>query len=462
MNMTAQTFFNLTADEVKIDSVLPTFSLQQPLGPHYADSVYEVSIFYPEFREMSQADVARYQAITTEVRKQGVLNISFVPIVFREGKYQKLVSFKLDVKSTAMRHARRVGEVSSSRYVSQSVLATGRWAKIRVSETGVYQLTDALIRKAGFSNPSKVHIYGYGGALQPEKLTADYLSQTDDLKEVPTCTVDGRRLFYAVGPVNWDAASTVARTRNPYSDYGYYFLTEADDAPLSVDSAAFRASFYPSANDYHDLHEVDNYAWYHGGRNLYEATLLSTSSPRTITMPAIHGTSAKVDVNLSFDKMFEATLLLNGTMLGTLKPNTSVLTLSGTPRDGLALATQMTWTFDLPAEAMHHDTQNTFTLRLSSGSEVRVDWLSLRYDTPKSMPDLTSTSLPVPEYLYQITNQNHHADPQADMVIVIPTSQKFLSQAQRLKTLHEISVPPTNSITSSPAALPMPMPIAVI
>ena len=40
----AQHFFNLTADEVKIDSVLPCFSYQQALGPHYADSVYEVTL----------------------------------------------------------------------------------------------------------------------------------------------------------------------------------------------------------------------------------------------------------------------------------------------------------------------------------------------------------------------------------------------------------------------------------
>ena len=453
----AQRFFNLTADEVKIDSVLPSFNLQQPLGPQYADSIYEVSILYPEFMDMSQADVARYQSITPDrpaalpqisqyvsvVRKQGILNISFVPIVFRDGKYQKLVSFMLNVKAAARSHSKRLKspvpnfQSQTSRYVSGSVLATGRWAKIRIPETGVYQLTDALIRNAGFTDPSKVRVYGYGGAIQPEKLTADYLIQTDDLKEVPTCTVDGRRLFYAVGPVNWETVSTVTRTRNPYSDYGYYFLTEAEGTPLSVDSAAFRASFYPSPNDYHDLYEVDDYAWYHGGRNLYEGTALSTSTSHNIAMPAIHETSAKVDINLSFDKMFEATLLFNGTTLNTLKPNTSVLTVSGVPRDGLAFATQMTWTFDLPAEAIHHDSQNTFTLRLSSGSEVRVDWLSLRYGTPKAMPALTSTEWPVPEYLYQITNQNHHADPQADMVIIIPTSQKFLSQAQRLKVLHE-------------------------
>ena len=453
----AQHFFNLTADEVKIDSMLPCFSYQQALGPHYADSVYEVSIAYPEFMEMSKGDIARYQAITTEVpptlpnveqfvsvvRKEGVLNVSFVPVVFRDGKYQKLVSFMLDVKATAPGHSRTPSPFtfhrspSSSRYAAHSVLAEGKWAKIRVGETGIYQLTDALIRQAGFSNPSKVRIYGYGGALQDEQLTGDYLSSTDDLKEVPICVVGGRRLFYAVGPVNWSSNTAMARTRNPYSDYGYYFLTEAEGEPQTVDSATFKASCYPLPNDYHDLYEVDNYAWYHGGRNLYEKEKLTIGSNRDIVLPAVHNTTAKVDVVLSFNSKFEATIALNGTSLGSMVPGSSAVDASGNLRDGLAFAALSTWTFDLSADALNHEGNNTFTLRQTSGGDVRIDYVSLRYESPKPFTDLTSSSLPVPEYVYGITNQDHHADAQADMVIIVPASQKFTDQAERLKSLHE-------------------------
>ena len=452
----AQHFFNLTADEVKIDSVLPCFSYQQALGTCYADSVYEVNIAYPEFMEMSKGDIARYQTITTEVppslpnveqfvsvvRKEGVLNVSFVPVVFRDGKYQKLVSFMLDVKATAPGHSRTPSPFtvhrspSSSRYAAHSVLAEGKWAKIRVGETGIYQLTDALIRQAGFSNPSKVRIYGYGGALQDEQLTGDYLSSTDDLKEVPTCVVGGRRLFYAVGPVNWSSNTAVARTRNPYSDYGYYFLTEAEGEPQTVDSATFKASCYPLPNDYHDLYEVDNYAWYHGGRNLYEKEKLTIGSNRDIVLPAVHNTTAKVDVVLSFNSKFEATIALNGTSLGSMVPGSSAVDASGNLRDGLAFAALSTWTFDLPADALNHEGNNTFTLRQTSGGDVRIDYVSLRYESPKPFTDLTSSSLPVPEYVYGITNQDHHADAQADMVIIVPASQKFTDQAERLKSLH--------------------------
>ena len=60
----------------------------------------------------------------------------------------------------------------------------GRWVKISVPASGIYQLTDKLLRNAGFADPSRVKVYGYGGALQPEWLTADYLQTTDEVNVV--------------------------------------------------------------------------------------------------------------------------------------------------------------------------------------------------------------------------------------------------------------------------------------
>lgn len=443
----AQGFYNLTAEEVKIDSLLPFVNYSWPLGGNYADSTYEVRIAYPEFLDMAEEDVNRYHAITTEQlpelpriqqyvgvsRKSGTLYAQFVPLVFREGKYQKLVSFQLQVKSAPAGKTRRASS-SGDRYAAHSVLSSGHWAKIRVPETGFYHLTDALIRKAGFKNPKKVKIYGYGGELQPEVLTGEYLLETDDLKEVATCTIKGKRLFHASGPVSWASNTTLARTRNPYSDYGYYFLTESNDEPLTADSASFVSSYYPSASDYHDLYEVDDYAWYHSGRNLYTSEKLTVGSDRNITLPGVHSTTTQINVNLSYDSKFVATLLMNGTTIGTLTAS-SGLTSSGTLSDGNAVATQASWKFLLPDSVMK-TTDNKLTLRQTSGGEVRLDYVSLCYSTPKALTDF-STSLPVPEYLYNITNQDHHADSAVDMVIIIPTSQKLLSEAERLKTLHE-------------------------
>lgn len=95
----AQKFFNLTAEEVSIDSVMPYFTYSIPLANNYADSVYTVSIVYPEFISMSRGDVQKYQKITSEQppalpavqqqlvveRKRGALEVYFVPVVYREG-----------------------------------------------------------------------------------------------------------------------------------------------------------------------------------------------------------------------------------------------------------------------------------------------------------------------------------------------------------------------------------------
>ena len=164
--MDAQRFYNLTADEVRIDSVLPQFGCSIPLGEHFADSVYTVSIRYPEFFEMTPTDVRRYQAITSDPlpempqpqttvvveRKKGALEVRFVPLVYRDGKYQMLVSFMLAVEARPAIKGLRKVQAASSRYADNSVLATGRWAKIRVPSSGFYQLSEALVREAGFSS----------------------------------------------------------------------------------------------------------------------------------------------------------------------------------------------------------------------------------------------------------------------------------------------------------------------
>ena len=436
----AQEFVNLTASEVRIDSVLPLYYHNIPLGANYADSIYSVSIDYPEFIDMSEADIRRYEAISDgaplpalpEVhqyigvsRRQGTLCVSFIPLVFREGKYQKLVSFRLSL-SAETKAAARANTQKSSPYASHSVLASGRWAKISVSETGVYQLTEQPVRRAGFSNLNKVKVYGYGGALQPEVIRSEYLSATDDLQEVPTCTIGGRRLFHAVGPVGWEKATSTERIRNPYSDVGCYFITESDEEPLTVDIAQFVSSFYPTTNDYHSLHEVDDYAWYHSGRNLYESTTLQRDGYSTYELKA-HSDSGSLTVVLTSDGPAAVSITVNDSLVGTVNISEYL--------SSQAKAVQKTQV--LPLNGLLR-AQNTVCLRQTSGgSAVRLDYLALTMPTPAPAPKLGSDVFPVPQFVYGITNQDHHADVAVDMVIIIPTTQKLLAQAERLKELHE-------------------------
>ena len=442
----AQTFFNLTADEVRIDSVLPCFSHSWPLPKGYEDSVYTVHIDYPEFIGMSAAAVSRVQSIlgtadplpalpTVETgigieRHQATLTASFVPLVKREGQWQKLVSFKLTLTSqphpASSRSLSRASEPVHTRYADHSVLATGRWAKISVPATGVYQLTEQLVRQAGFSNINKVKIYGYGGALQPEILTDGYLRETDDLSEVPQCIVGNRHFFHATGPVTWDSPDATVRTRNPYSNVGCYFLTENDEEPLTQDSATFVASFYPSNDDYHSLYEVDDYAWYHGGRNLYDATPLSSQKSLSYALPA-HTSTGRLTVALTSNGAGEAAIFLGDSLLGSAKFETI--------NNQYIKAVGKTYNYNV---SNLRQPESTVTLQHKSGeAEIHLDYIALTMPTAAPAPDLVNGSFAAPTLNYLITNQDHHADPQGDMVIIIPTSQRLLSQAQRLKQLHE-------------------------
>ena len=446
----AQKYYNLTAAQVRIDSQLPVFSTTCPLGSNYADSTYEVTIEYPEFIPMSQADIDRYHALTeaplpelpmvsqslSVSRKEGLMQLSLVPLVYRDGKYQKLVSFMLRVKGKSLskktirlQNGRRASALAG-RYASNSVLRSGNWAKIRIPSTGIYQLTEDFIRQLGFSSLSRVKIYGYGGGLQPEVLTGDYLAATDDLQEVPTLVSGSRKLFFGIGPVTWSASHV--RVRNPYSNYGYYFLTENDSEASTIDEATFLAEYYPLADDYCSLYEVDNYAWFHGGRNLYDAQVLANGSAYNYTVPSTGtGSNGTVTVALTAaganneaGHQARAAVSVNGVSVGNMSLNKN---------SSLEVMRTSTQTFTVTN--LQASNQVTIVPNSDCGT-VRLDYISIYCSQPKAAPELSQT-FPQPEYLYRITNQNHHAATAVDMVIIIPTTQKLRAQAERLKTLHE-------------------------
>lgn len=307
---------------------------------------------------------------------------------------------------------------AQGRYAEHSVLREGNWAKISVAESGFYELTDELVRKAGFSDASKVKIYGYGGALQPERLTGDYLSATDDLKELPTCTINGKRVFYGVGPVNWYNKESLARTRNPYADYGYYFLTESEDEPLTTDSATLVGQHYPDNHDYHQLYEVDNYAWYHGGRNLFDKTLYTIGTPQTYKLKAT-GSTGRIGIALTADADYEATISVNDSVIATISKKITL--------DSYTKADEQLWQYDL----QNLKAENTISITQTAGGNLRLDYIDLQHAEPAPI------TIGEPTYVYRITNQDHHADAATDMVIIIPTSQHLLAQAERLKAHHE-------------------------
>lgn len=86
--------------------------------------------------------------------------------------------------------------------------------------------------------------------------------------------------------------------------------------------------------------------------------------------------------------------------------------------------------------------KDTISIKVLSGASIRLDYISVTWAEPRSCAFTAANlaaggKIPAAQYVYGITNQDHHADGTADMVIIIPASQKLLKQAQRLKEFHE-------------------------
>ena len=84
------------------------------------------------------------------------------------------------------------------------------------------------LQKWGFNNPSKVHIYGYGGKRISDHLTAN--SYIDDLPIVQSKTTNRGIVFYAQGAESWERNSSNRFTHslNPFSSVGYYLVSDRE------------------------------------------------------------------------------------------------------------------------------------------------------------------------------------------------------------------------------------------
>lgn len=118
------------------------------------------------------------------------------------------------------------GAYDKSFYAENSKLASGKWVKISVKESGIYQITAEDIRSWGLGTDlSQIHIFGYGGAPLSQKMDENY---ADDLPQMPLVRTEGRILFYAQGPTTWKRLSKSfeqVQEQHPYANSGAYLVT---------------------------------------------------------------------------------------------------------------------------------------------------------------------------------------------------------------------------------------------
>ncbi len=143
-------------------------------------------------------------------------------------------------------------------YAASSRLAQGRWVKIKVTQSGIHEITADDARAWGFADLSNLHVFGTGGPIS-EALTADI---PDDLPQLPTVRTSSRLLFYAQGSTRWTAGTLdvpFLQVQHPYSSEMYYLVT--DDRRFS-DTEPERATNSPDGTQVttfteHICHETD-------------------------------------------------------------------------------------------------------------------------------------------------------------------------------------------------------------
>lgn len=133
---------------------------------------------------------------------------------------------------------------SGSYYKNSSVLSSGRWVKIKVTRSGMQQITNEQLAQWGFSDPSKVSVFGAGGvAAATENFPTDF---PDDIARQPVVYTGDKLVFYGEADARpnlfYDSKSPSwpkpVVERNYAADAGYYLLTDSQDA------------FEPQAFDY--------------------------------------------------------------------------------------------------------------------------------------------------------------------------------------------------------------------
>ncbi|MGN1239705.1 MAG: type IX secretion system sortase PorU, partial [Paludibacteraceae bacterium] len=219
-------------------------------------------------------------------------------------------------------------------YTHQSVLSSGNWVKIQVKESGVYKMTYEDLLNAGLTNPANVRIYGYGGAMLSQNFNK---TRIDDLPAVGFYMNKGTDgvfnagdyiLFYGQGTTSWAYNGVqFTHTRNPYSDYGYYFLSDnAGEQRLMPTAEAIIADNPVEITTYanYQVHELDSLNLLDpsgvdgGGREFYGEVFsplnpqraFTFSTPNCITSEAL---LCSVAVAVNSGRASSFTFAINGT-----------------------------------------------------------------------------------------------------------------------------------------------------
>ena len=379
-------------------------------------------------------------------------------------------------------------------YAQSSRMESGLWVKISVPETGLYRITTAALKDWGFSNPSAVRVFGYGGARQSDILSA--ATYVDDLPLAPQATeASGAIVFYAQGPVTWigpDKDGFFHHQLNPYATEGVYFLSDAypdlnTDLPIEGLSTSGRTltttfterlwseSELTSPGESGHILVGDDFRFTNkrtykfnltdrvaGSKveariNFFSRVLSSTSrlaitansKPlETATLPrttsSTYGDSCIVRRSFDLDNDVLSLELSFSTSGVVQMANLDKISLNYTRNLRLASGT-LVFSSQNPGLALDGATAETKVWDITdltkpvamktSFEGSKVSWVN-EYSGQRRYAAWTpaAATLPAPKFLGRVSNQNIHAEDVPDMIIFTPRS--WMGQAERVADFH--------------------------
>ncbi len=347
------------------DTLPPLYQRSYALGSDYAARDYAFSMEYVETAPATKEELERYKvdvveladtfAVSTHlgvVRKKGQLDVSVYPFAKCDGKAVKLMSFKPVLRTSLVsRHSRHslrgfsaAPQHNSNKFDSafgwhensslptpHSSLSSGRWVKIRVSSEGIYELTKSQLSSMGFSDPSKVRLYGYNVPVLPE---GDIQTLPDDVQEIPLWRKsNGNALFYSCGLTRWTRRNLTrnigyTHANNPYSNHLCYFLTDSGEGePLTFPDVTVDAAGAVDAPTGvgRILIDKDEFSFINTGRTFFEAYDFANGNRRDYTLPLPGNVGGKVTVAMQFavagSTKSSLHVMLGDSTLGTIPYN---------------------------------------------------------------------------------------------------------------------------------------------
>ncbi len=263
---------------------LPVYQRIIPLDGYYSTVAYFTDTKYTTLKhkilgEQFLKDKIEIKTHIYYARHKPFLIVSFIPIRKKNGTLQLLTDFTLQV------FLKKARIKSTPKFASNSVLSSGKWVKIAISNDGVYKLTFEQLRKLGFDNPQDVRVFANDFGQLPYN---NWEYAPDDLKENIIYRGDDYILFFAKGVKRWYYDTTrnmITRVTHDYSDTAYVFLTDKktgyDNLIKIFDESQF--SVNKTVNDYlwYSDYEKNAYNVLQSGRLWFSNSVFYNNTEKT-------------------------------------------------------------------------------------------------------------------------------------------------------------------------------------